>query len=166
MNSNLFIRLFLRSNLLQGHFPLWNPHIFGGQPFLASTYFMVCYPFVYPTLLFPVEYGFGVFYFLHFLIAAFGMHFWLRTLKLSEDSCRVGAILFALSGYFWSEIVHPPEMAAYAWTPWWGGAGKSIAKAETGMGLRGGGGFRLPFFSGHFPDDDGHSLWRRALPGF
>lgn len=120
LNSNTLFRQYLRDNLLQGRLPLWNPHLFGGEPFLANVETMVCYPPLYATLVFPVAYGFGVFYFLHFLIAAAGMHLWLRTFKLSEEACRVGAVLFALSGHFWWEIVHPTLLAAFAWMPWWG----------------------------------------------
>lgn len=122
MNSNHIARKFLRDQLFQGHFPLWNPSLFGGQPFLGDGDWMACYPFLYPTLLFPVEYGFAVFHLMCFLIAAFGMHLWLKALRVSEESSRVGALTFALSGYFWWEVVHPPELAAFVWVPWWAAA--------------------------------------------
>src|SRR5581483_236567 len=120
-------RSFLRDQLSQGHFPLWNPYSLGGQPFFADLQNMMLYPFNYLTLPFSVAYGFGVFFFLHLFWAASGMHLWLRSLKLSENTCLVGALLFAFSGFFWLEIIHPPVLAAYAWLPWLFGRLESLA---------------------------------------
>lgn len=151
LNSNHIARSYLRDNLLRGHLPLWNPHLFGGQPFLADGDFMVCHPLTAITLPFPVEYGFGVFYFLCFLTAALGMHLWLKSLELSEDSCRVGALLFALSGYFWWEIIHPPELAAFVWTPWWAaGLEKASQKLEPLWLFASGLAFAVLFTAGNF----------------
>lgn len=122
LNCNPMLRHFLRDNLAAGRLPLWNPYLFGGQPFFADPNTMAFHPFLYLSLLFPTEYGYGVFYLICFMVGALGMHLWLKSLKLGEDSCRFGALLFALSGYFWWEIIHPPELAAFAWTPWWAAA--------------------------------------------
>ncbi|HVZ80516.1 MAG TPA: hypothetical protein VHE12_06880 [bacterium] len=122
LNSNHIARKFMQGQLFSGHIPLWNPFLFGGQPFLADGDWMVCYPFLYPTLLFPVEYGFAIFHLMCFLIGALGMHLWLKALGLPEGARRAGALTFALSGYFWWEIIHPTELAAFAWVPWWAAA--------------------------------------------
>lgn len=111
-------RFFLKDQLAQGHFPLWNPYLLGGQPFFADLQNMMFYPFNYLTLPFSVPYGLGVFFFLHAFWSACGMHLWLRSLNLSSNACRVGAILFAFSNFFWLEIIHPPVIAAFAWLPW------------------------------------------------
>jgi hypothetical protein len=111
-------RIFLRDQLAQGHFPLWNPYNLGGQPFFADLQNMMLYPFNWLTLVFPVAYGLGVFFFIHMFWAALGMHLWLRLLGLSEGSSRAGALLFALSNFYWLELIHPPVIAAFAWLPW------------------------------------------------
>ena len=113
-----FFRQFLRDQLSGGHFPLWDPYLFGGQPFFADPNTMAAYPLLYPTLLFPIGYGLSVFFFLHLAIAALGVHFLLNSFRFSDASCRIGAVTFALSGFFWSEIVHPPILAAFSWLPW------------------------------------------------
>src|SRR5258708_34563244 len=41
-------RDFLRENLRQGQFPLWNPYYLGGSPFSAHPDTMSFYPFLYP----------------------------------------------------------------------------------------------------------------------
>ena len=111
-------RMFLRDQLLAGHFPLWNPYLLGGQPFFADLQNMMLYPVNYLTLLFPNPYGLSFFLFLHMALASFGMHFWLKSLRLSEGACRLGALTFSLSGLFWWETIHPPIIAAIAWLPW------------------------------------------------
>ena len=115
---NGIVRQFFKNSLLSGQIPLWNPYLFAGQPFWADPSSMVCYPLLYPTLLFPTAYGLGVFNFLHLFLAAWGTRFWLKKLNLSEESCWVGAVSFAFSGFFWNEISHPMCVAAFAWIPW------------------------------------------------
>ena len=111
-------RAFLKDQLAQGHFPLWNPYLLGGQPFFADLQNMMLYPLNWLTLPFSVPYGLSVFFFLHFFLAALGMHLWLRSFGLSENACRVGALVYASSNFFWWEIIHPPVLAAFAWLPW------------------------------------------------
>jgi len=111
-------RAFLRDQLAQGHFPLWNPFSLGGQPFFADLQNMMLYPFNYLTLPFSVPMGLSFFFFIHMFWAALGMHLWLRSLELSENASRAGAVLFAFSGFFWLELIHPPVLAAFAWLPW------------------------------------------------
>lgn len=111
-------RAFLRDQLSRGRFPLWNPYLLGGQPFFADLQNMMLYPFNYLTLPFSVPYGLSVFFFIHMVWAALGMHLWLRSLGLTAAACRVGALLFAFSGFFWLELIHPPVLAAFAWLPW------------------------------------------------
>ncbi len=111
-------RAFLKDQLAQGHFPLWNPYSLGGQPFFADLQNMMLYPFNYLTLPFSLPMGLSIFFFIHMFWAALGMHLWLKTLGLSENSSRIGALLFSFSGFFWLELIHPPVLAAFAWLPW------------------------------------------------
>jgi hypothetical protein len=110
-------RQFLKDQLLQGHFPLWNPYLYGGQPFFANPNSMMCYPLNYLTLFLPTAYGMSLFYFLHMAIAGAGMHVWLKTLRLSDNAVRVGALTYALSGFFWWELIHLHILADYAMFP-------------------------------------------------
>ncbi|HTC21780.1 MAG TPA: hypothetical protein VK859_13075, partial [bacterium] len=134
-------RAFLKDQLAQGHFPLWNPYSMGGQPFFADLQNMMLYPFNYLTLPFPVPFGLSLFFFIHMFWAALGMHLWLRSLDLSENSCRAGALLFCLSGFFWLELIHPPVLAAFAWLPWLFGGLERLAGDPKP---------RKAFFSGFF----------------
>ena len=151
ISYNSLTRQFLRDHLAGGHVPLWNPYLFGGQPFFPDPSVMAAYPLLYPTLLFPPGLGLGVFQLLHFFIAAAGMRYWLKTMELSQESCWVGAATFASSGFFWSEIVHPQCYAVFAWMPWFMGSLKELARRpriqtawSTGLF------FSLIFLAGYF----------------
>ncbi len=166
-------RLFLKQQLAQGHFPLWNPYLFGGQPFFANPNAMMCYPLTYLTLLFPIAYGLGVFFFLHMFLAAAGMHFWLKSLRLSENACRMGSLVFALSGVFWWEIIHLQILAAYALFPWlMGSLERWLKDWKTGWAFLAGLFFALVFCCGGFQSTTGvfytalcYFLARLALQG-
>ncbi|HVM32247.1 MAG TPA: hypothetical protein VMU88_03870 [bacterium] len=112
-------RDFLKAELAQGRFPLWDPYLLGGQPFLADLQNMMLYPPNYLTLPFAVPLGLSLFIALHWTWAALGMRYWLRVTGLGEAAAGVGALAFALSGFFWMELIHPPVLAAFAWMPWW-----------------------------------------------
>ncbi len=112
------LRQFLKEHLLKGEFPLWNPYLLGGSPFLAYPNTMAAYPLLYPFLLFSIPWGMSLFNLVHFFIAGMGAFFWLRKLGLKDGASRVGAMTYALSGIFWWEILHPPLLAALAWFPW------------------------------------------------
>ncbi len=122
-DGDLFIlfsiyRTFLKTALIQGTIPLWNPYVFAGQPFFADPNTMSAYPLLYPFLIFPIGLGFGLFYFSHLFWAMAGMHEWLKRLGLSQPACGVGALTFAFSGMFWAELAHTPVFTAFAWLPW------------------------------------------------
>jgi len=112
------MREYLRSRLAQGDLPLWNPYLFGGQPYLADPQTMVLYPLNYLTLFFPVATGLSLFFAIHMVLAGWGMHRWLKALKVSDRAAYAGGLLFCLSAFFWWELIHPPVLAAFAWLPW------------------------------------------------
>ncbi|HJT24824.1 MAG TPA: hypothetical protein VJ873_09620, partial [bacterium] len=145
------MRIFLRSCIAQGQAPLWCPYLLGGQPFFADPNTMSAYPLTYLFLPFPVPYGFTLFYFFHFLLAAGGMYFWARKLGLSRESGLLAGLLLAFSGFTWWEIIHPSLFAAFAWMPWWGAAlEKASQKLEPAWAFAAGLVFALLFLAGSF----------------
>ncbi len=144
-------RIYLKSCLAQGHLPLWCPYVLGGQPFFADPNTMSAYPFTYLLLPLPVPYGFSLFYFLHFILAAWGTFFWARNLGLSRESALLAGLLLVFSGFFWWEIIHPPLLAAFAWMPWWGAALEKFSeRLEPFWAFATGLAFALVFLSGNF----------------
>ena len=70
--QNLAWKQFARETLLRGELPLWNPYVFGGEPFLAAGQQSVLYP---PGILFyllPTAQAYGWFTALHVLLAGLG----------------------------------------------------------------------------------------------
>ncbi len=142
---------FVRNSLASGHWPLWCPFFFGGQPFAADPNCMVFYPPTYLYLIPSRALGSGLFYGLHLFLAFLGAHLWLRTVGFSRNACRAGAVLYGLSGFFWWELIHPPVLAGYAWLPWWGFALEEVARTSKRRWAFTAGLFlALLFLSGHF----------------
>jgi hypothetical protein len=129
INQYGFYRFLLQKGLFHGQIPFWDPYLQAGQPFFADPNAMESYPLLYPTLLFPLAYGFGVFFFIHLFLGLWGADHWLGALGLSENARRVGALTFALSGFFWWEIIHPPILAAFVWLPWFLGGLEKLARS-------------------------------------
>ena len=151
LNYDGIARQFLKNCLTQGHLPLWNPYLFAGQPFWADPGAMATYPPLYLTLCFPIAYGFGVFYFLHLIWGAVGMHRWLKSLNLSKESCWVGSFAFSLSGFFWGEIIHPQCLAVFAWTPWLVGSLEKLSQdRKPSSAFSAGLAFAMIFLAGYF----------------
>lgn len=123
----------------------------GGPALFADPNTMAAYPLTYLLLPFSVAYGFNLFFFIHFLLAAYGMYFWAKTLGLSRESSLLAGLLLAFSGFFWWEIIHPPLLAAFAWMPWWGAALEKLSqKLEPFWAFIAGLVFALIFLSGSF----------------
>ena len=143
--------VFFRRSLASGEFPLWNPWTFGGQPFAADPQSMAFYPLLYPFLLFPVGWGLTLFLGFHLGLAAWGMDYWLKALRLESPPRVLGACLYALSGFFWVELIHLPVLAAAAWFPWFlAGIERSSLEPTARQGLRTGLAYSLLFLSGSF----------------
>src|SRR5579859_6530171 len=63
---------FFKSCLSQGHWPLWCPYLFAGQPFAADSNCMVFYPPAYLYLLPSRALGTNLFYVFHLALALGG----------------------------------------------------------------------------------------------
>lgn len=113
---------FLKDCFSRGHCPLWEPYLMAGQPCAADPGTMFFYPPAYLNLLPSKALGSGLFYAFHLFLSAIGIDFWFQKVGLPPGARRLGAVIFALSGFFWWEIIHPQVLAGYAWLPWWLGA--------------------------------------------
>lgn len=109
---------YLKDHLLLGQLPFWNPFIFAGQPFMADPLTLSFYPFLYPALLLSIPYALSLLLAFHLVVAGQGMYFWLGNLKLNSTARIWGGLTFALSGFYWCEVIHPNVVATFAWLPW------------------------------------------------
>ncbi len=82
-----------------GAFPEWDPHIYGGMPFLANTsHGDTFYPTFVLRLIFPVDIGISLGFLLHIVLAGTFMFMFLRTLKLDWGPSFVGGAAYMFTG--------------------------------------------------------------------
>lgn len=118
---------FAQSWLLRGIFPLWDPYIFGGTPFVGDIQTALFYPPLLLTyfLSIPLQYhDLEYLSVLHFYIAGAGMFALLRYGPLIPDGRRLhrfaslaGALSFAFSDLFITHFGNLNLIESAAWLP-------------------------------------------------
>lgn len=102
-------------------FPLWNPYLHTGLPFVADPMLHVYNPVAtIPVLLFGVRDGYKIGIFLSFLIAAFGMWRLASALGMDRAARLWAALMYAFAGqpiarFFQGEYLF---VYGFAWIPW------------------------------------------------
>lgn len=99
---NIPIREFFRQSLAQGIFPLWNPHIFSGIPYVADINLSPLYPWRFVEIILgsfisPFE-ALTITTLFHILLGLLGMYYAARRLGLTRFGATVSAFIFAFSG--------------------------------------------------------------------
>lgn len=112
-------KAYAANSLLAGRFPLWNPHIFMGVPFLANSQAGLLYPlnwlFLWATAPKQVAYSIG----LHIWIAGLGAYYFARNrLALPPIAALAGGVIFAFSGFLGAQVEHLNQLQVSAWLPW------------------------------------------------
>lgn len=111
----------LVNSLQQGSFPLWNPYIDTGLPFIADPMLHAYNPVVtIPVLMFGVWHGFKIGLVLSFLLAAFGMYVLAASLGTKRVTRIWLALMFAFAGqpaarFFQGQYLF---VFGFAWIPW------------------------------------------------
>lgn len=100
------LKHFALETLKQGQIPLWNPYFLSGAPHLANTQAGVFNPFNFWFLLLGYQNGFNPYIVTQTILASIFMYLFLRSLKLEKIYSGLGAVTYALSGYF------------IVWLPW------------------------------------------------
>ncbi len=108
---------FLRTSVVRGELPLWNPHLYGGHPFLANPQSGVCYPLTYLTLLLPVRAWLHVTIGLHMLILGAGSFYFAREIGVGRVGASWSAAVIMLSGLSIKLWEFVPQFQATAWLP-------------------------------------------------
>jgi len=100
------LKHFAIESLKKGQIPLWNPYFLSGAPHLANTQAGVFNPFNFWFLLLGYQNGFNPYIVSQTILAAIFMYLFLQSLKFEAIYVLLGAITYALSGYF------------IVWLPW------------------------------------------------
>ena len=108
---------FIRTNLAQGEFPLWNPHQFSGIPFFAAGQQSTLYPFSLLYYVLPLPAAFGWFTVLQLWLAGVFMYLFARGLGIGRTGATVAGITYQLSAFFVISAVFPMIIAGAVWLP-------------------------------------------------
>jgi hypothetical protein len=102
-------------------FPLWNPYLYTGLPYVADPMLHVFNPVVtIPVLLLGVRDGFKLAIFLSIIIAAFGMWRLGKDLGMGRATRIWMALMYAFAGQPVARFMQGQYLfvLAYAWIPW------------------------------------------------
>ncbi|MCD6531458.1 hypothetical protein J7K99_03320 [bacterium] len=103
-----------------GRYPLWEPHLHGGMPFMEGMHGAIFFPLAVPLrLVLPPHRAWGYGYVLYMLIAGLSMFLLLRFYKLKDGAAFLGALTFMLSPVLVSFIYagHDGRMSVIAILP-------------------------------------------------
>jgi len=93
--------VYAHENIRDGDFPLWNKRMFSGTPFIANRLTALFDPtFLIPIVLFPPIPGLTIFYLIHYLMAAWFMYLFLKSIGISRPAALFGAIAYILQGAY------------------------------------------------------------------
>ncbi len=102
----------------QGAWPLWNPYLFMGVPFLANIQAATLYPLNLPLYWFSVPKMVSYSIVLHvFLGGVFTYLLGRRALRLGPWGASVSAITFALGGFLGAQVEHVNQLSVLIWLP-------------------------------------------------
>lgn len=117
--QNLAFRAWWFGELRHGHFATWCPGLFAGYPLFAETQTGPLYP---PTFLLfsllPPTLAFSWSVLLHFALAGTGTYLAARRFGVGWGGALYAGVVFELSGFLVTHVVHFNLLVGAAWTPW------------------------------------------------
>ena len=99
-----------------GEFPLWNPYILGGLPFVDALHGDIFYPTTILKFLFPLHRGIGIVLVLHVYLAGVFMYACLRGEGLSKPAAWFGGLAYMTGPYFVSLFLAGHDAKIYVTT--------------------------------------------------
>ncbi len=115
--ENLVWKQHVRESIQDREIPLWNPHLFGGVPFLAAGQHSALYPLSALFYVLPPTRAYGLFTVLQLWMAGAFMYLFVRVLRLGPLPALVASITYQLSAFFLVSVVFTMIIAAAAWLP-------------------------------------------------
>jgi hypothetical protein len=99
-----------------GRFPLWNPHAYGGAPFLGNFQSALLFPFTAIAYVLPLHMALGMEAILKIGTAGLSMYWMLRVLALQPLAATAGALAFMFNGFIIAWLGWPVTNVAI-WLP-------------------------------------------------
>ncbi len=87
-----------------GHFPLWNPYLFGGMPFIAAMHGDIFYPTFLLRMIMPTDVAMTWGFIIHIFLAGLFTYVFLRGLGYGFYGALVGGLAYMMSGQIASSV--------------------------------------------------------------
>ncbi|HEX6628623.1 MAG TPA: YfhO family protein [Gemmatimonadaceae bacterium] len=87
-----------------GHFPLWDPYLFGGMPYIAAMHGDIFYPTFLLRMIMPTDVAMTWGFIIHIFLAGLFTYVFLRGLGYSFFGALVGGIAYMMSGQIASAV--------------------------------------------------------------
>ena len=102
-----------------GSFPLWNPYLFSGTPFIANIQASMFYPLGLLYYLIPTETAYLYSTVLHCIVGTVFMYMFMRSLSVSKSGAILSGFIFIFNGYFMAHLYagHLSFIQTYVWIP-------------------------------------------------
>lgn len=105
---------------ITGQFPLWNPYIFGGLPYVDAMHGDVFYYTMLLRFIFPVGTVMALVFILQIIAAGSGMFLFLGEIKIKKPVALAGALAFMFTGVIVSFVSagHDSKVVIASLLPW------------------------------------------------
>lgn len=111
-------RDYAAESVRQAYLPLWNPYLFLGVPFLANSQAAVFYPLHWLLAWLPVPKQIAFSIALHvFLGGVFAYLYARHSMRVSQCSAFLGAVIFAFGGFVGAQVEHVNQLNVVIWLP-------------------------------------------------
>src|SRR2546423_3574016 len=87
-----------------GHFPLWNPYLFGGMPYVAAMHGDIFYPTFLLRMFLPTDVAMTWGFIIHIFLAGFLAYVFLRDLGYGFFGALIGGLAYMMSGQIASSV--------------------------------------------------------------
>src|SRR5215212_2289348 len=87
-----------------GHFPLWNPYLFGGMPYIAAMHGDIFYPTFLLRLVLPTDVAMTWGFIIHLFLSGLFTFGFLRVIGYSFYGALIGGIAYMMSGQIASYV--------------------------------------------------------------
>lgn len=87
-----------------GHFPLWNPYLFGGMPYIAAMHGDIFYPTFLLRMIMPTDVAMTWGFIIHIFLAGLFTYVFLRGIGYGFYGALVGGLAYMMSGQIASSV--------------------------------------------------------------
>ncbi len=87
-----------------GHFPLWNPYLFGGMPYIAAMHGDIFYPTFLLRMIMPTDVAMTWGFIIHIFLAGLFTYLFLRALGYGFYGALAGGLAYMMSGQIASSV--------------------------------------------------------------